>query len=150
VEGHHESKAMRVGELLTIIGASAIFVYLAIISYVGLARISTGSFSDQKPEVIYVVGEQYDWRFIYPNGTVSINNVYIYANKTYEFVITSRDVIHSFYIPQLGIKFQAVPGFNFTIYIKVDKPGTYDIWCAEFCGPGHYLMLAKMTVLPPP
>jgi len=55
--------------------------------------------------------------------------------------------VHSFYIRELGIKYDTVPGFWYTMWLQVDKPGVYNIFCAEYCGAKHYLMLAKLIVV---
>ncbi len=68
------------------------------------------------------------------------------AGKLYRLELTSSDVIHAFYIPELGIKYDAVPGFVYVMWLKVDTPGVYSIYCAEYCGSGRYLMLGKVVV----
>jgi cytochrome aa3-600 menaquinol oxidase subunit 2 len=68
------------------------------------------------------------------------------AGELYRLELTSRDVIHAFYIPELGIKYDAVLGFVCVMWLKVDTPGVYNIFCAEYCGSGRYLMLGKVVV----
>jgi cytochrome aa3-600 menaquinol oxidase subunit 2 len=98
-------------------------------------------------ETTKVNSRQFSWEFIYPNGTRSFNTLVVKAGKLYRLELTSRDFIHSFYIPELGIKHDAVPDFVYVRRLKVDTPGVYNIfYYAEYCGSGHYLMLGKVVV----
>lgn len=137
-------------EYATIFGAAAVLGYLAMLAAVNLYAIDNYGVAAARDsyETIRVEAFQFAWRFVYPNGSTAINTLTMKAGKLYKLEITSRDVIHSFYIPELGIKYDAVPGFTYILWLKVDKPGTYDIYCAEYCGNGHYLMLGKVVVVP--
>ncbi|MCH1771081.1 MULTISPECIES: cytochrome c oxidase subunit II [Metallosphaera] len=141
-------KAERIAEISTIVFAIAILVFLGALSFQYLGYISHGSYipSNETAIPIKVIAKQYVWEFIYPNGTVSYNKVVIQAGKPYVFQLTSADVIHAFYIVQLGMKMQAIPGYTYDLYVLVNQPGVYNIWCAEFCGPGHYTMKGIMIV----
>jgi cytochrome aa3-600 menaquinol oxidase subunit 2 len=79
------------------------------------------------------------------NGTRSFNTLVVKAGELYRLELTSRDIIRSFYIPELGIKYDAVPGFVYVRRLKVDTLGVYNIYCAEYCGSGRYLMLGKVV-----
>jgi len=140
----------RVMELATIFGAAAVLAYLAVLTAVNLYAIDNyGNLEGRgQYETIKVNSRQFAWEFIYPNGTRSFNTLVVKAGKLYRLELTSSDVIHAFYIPELGIKYDAVPGFVYVIWLKVDKPGTYNIYCAEYCGSAHYLMLGKVVVVP--
>jgi cytochrome c oxidase subunit II len=96
---------------------------------------------------VYVTGKQWMWRFAYPDGRGSVGVLYIPAGRPIKAVITSRDVIHSFYIPEFRIKQDAVPGRYTTAWFQAVKPGTYQILCAEFCGTGHSTMRAEVVAL---
>lgn len=141
----------RIFEIATIVFAISILTFLGILSDSYLIAINHGGYhtTTQKDHAIpiKVVAMQYAWEFIYPNGTVSIDKLVLKANQTYILEITSKDVIHAFYIPQLGFKFEAIPGYVYDFYIVINNPGVYDIWCAEFCGPGHYLMKGELIVV---
>jgi heme/copper-type cytochrome/quinol oxidase subunit 2 len=140
----------KVMELATILGAAAVLAYLAVLTAVNLYSIDnygklegTGQY-----ETIKVYGRQFSWEFIYPNGTRSFNTLVVKAGELYKLELTSRDVLHSFYIPELGIKYDTVPGFVYIVWLKVNTPGTYNIYCAEYCGSAHYLMVGKVVVVP--
>jgi len=140
----------RIMEMATILGATAVLAYLAVVTAVNLYAIdSYGSLAGRENYVtIKVVGRQFSWEFIYPNGTRTFNTLTLKVGQLYKLELTSVDVIHAFYIPKLGIKYDTVPGFTYVIWLKVDTPGIYDIYCAEYCGTGHYLMLGKVVVKP--
>ncbi len=94
------------------------------------------------------------WKFTYPNGLeqLSKNGLTIPVNTPIHLPLRSVDVIHSFYIPQFRVKMDAVPkaegeDLNYT-WFEATIPGTYDIYCAEYCGIDHAQMITKVHVLP--
>lgn len=135
-------------ELLTIIGAAVILAVLGGLSLYYLAIIDTSAYfpHNVKPIVIRVIVRQYVWEFIYPNGIISYNKVVIQSGRPYIFSLTSADVIHAMYIVQLGYKLEAILGYYYPLYIIVDKPDIYVIYCTEFCGSGNYTMIGKLIV----
>lgn len=98
--------------------------------------------SGSKPLLIEAEGRQWGWEFRYPMaGAVATQDVlHIPAGREIEFIVTSADVIHSFWIPRLGGKIDAVPGHRNTVRLSADRPGRYGGICAEFCGEGHSVM----------
>jgi cytochrome c oxidase subunit II len=98
------------------------------------------------PVRITVEGHQFYWQFDYPNGSRSINDLHVPAGQVVLLTVKSFDVVHSWWIPQLGGKIQAIPGRTNHIWFKADRAGTYYGQCAELCGPFHALMKAQVTV----
>lgn len=96
---------------------------------------------------IGVSGQQYLWRFNYPNGTYSFFEMVVPIDTVVTLDITSQDVAHSWWIPKLGGKFDAVPGYINHTWFKAEKVGSFDGQCAELCGDGHANMLARVKVL---
>jgi cytochrome c oxidase subunit II len=94
---------------------------------------------------VRVEGHQFYWQFDYPNGARSINDLRVPVNRPVELTVTSADVVHSWYIPQLGGKVQAIPGRNNHIWFQADREGTFYGQCAELCGIYHALMRATVT-----
>jgi cytochrome c oxidase subunit II len=92
---------------------------------------------------IHVVGHQFYWQFTYPDGQVSINELHLPVGKVAYFNVDAEDVIHSFWVPQLGGKIDAIPGKTNHIWFQPDKIGTFHGRCAEMCGLYH----AKMPIL---
>jgi len=99
--------------------------------------------------VIWVTAFQFGWEFQYPNGKKVVNTLVLPVDTTVEFKITSRDVMHSFGIPEIkGAKIDAIPGILNSLWIKTpDKPVEYKIYCYELCGIGHSFMVGTIKVV---
>lgn len=91
---------------------------------------------------IEVVGRQWFWTFRYPDngGVETVGTLHLPAGRPVDIAVSSRDVIHGFWIPRLSGKIDAVPGHMNHLRIEADAPGRYDALCSEFCGLGHALM----------
>lgn len=100
---------------------------------------------------VKVVGQQWSWTFQYDDGRTLMNELVVPRGKSVKLVITSRlnDVLHSFFIPNLRIKRDAVPGMYTTLWFNATVVGQHQIYCTEYCGTGHSDMLAKLVVLEP-
>jgi len=106
---------------------------------------------------IQVIGRQYIWQYVYPGATepdglgapYSYEEMVVPTNTTVTLDIVSADVVHSWWVPQLGGKFQAVPGYHNYAWFKVYKPGIYKGQCAALCGRGHARMIATVRAVPP-
>lgn len=92
------------------------------------------------PLRIEVTAQRFAWRFGYPGGGTTFDVLHLPAGTDVELAVTSEDVIHSFWIPRLGGKIDAIPGHRNLIRLSADRPGTYGGICAEFCGEGHAVM----------
>ncbi|MEZ4704911.1 MAG: cytochrome c oxidase subunit II [Bdellovibrionota bacterium] len=97
---------------------------------------------------IKVTGQKWFWTFTYPNGYVSPGELVVPLNKPVKTLISSRDVIHSMYIPAFRIKMDALPNRYTVAWFEATKPGTYPLFCTEYCGTSHSKMLATVKVLP--
>lgn len=108
--------------------------------------------------VVQVTGKQFNWEMLYPGpdnvfGTEDDyqidNQLHVPVNKVVHVVLKSKDVIHSFFVPQLRLKQDSVPGREITAWFEATKPGKYEIPCAELCGFGHSGMLGYLIVHTP-
>ncbi len=105
-----------------------------------------------------MTGQQYVWRYNYPGAKnpdglgapYSFQTMVVPTNTTVVLDLQSLDVVHSWWIPQLGGKFQAIPGYNNYAWFQIPKPGIYRGQCAEICGRGHARMIASVVALSPP
>jgi cytochrome c oxidase subunit 2 len=112
---------------------------------------------DGKSLNIQVIGRQYIWQFVYPGANepdglgapYSYEEMVVPTNTTVTLDIVSEDVVHSWWIPELGGKFQAVPGYHNYAWFKAYKPGIYRGQCAALCGRGHARMIATVKAVPP-
>ena len=96
---------------------------------------------------IFVVGKQWMWKIQHPEGPREINELHVPANRPVKLILTSEDVIHSFYIPAFRIKMDALPGRYTTVWFEASKPGKYHLFCAEYCGTKHAGMIGSVIVL---
>ena len=117
--------------------------------------------TEQEPVQVEVVAQRYSWTFNY-NDTVantsqdasadnrisSTNTLVLPADRPVILHVTSTDWIHAFHAPGLGLKADAVPGNHNLIRTEISETGTYQLYCAEYCGVGHSEMLAEVQVVP--
>jgi cytochrome c oxidase subunit 2 len=107
---------------------------------------------------ITVIGRQYIWQFVYPGASepdglgapYAYQEMVVPTKTTVNLDIVSSDVVHSWWIPKLGGKFQAVPGYHNYTWFKIPEPGVFKGQCAILCGRGHARMIATVRAVPPP
>ena len=98
---------------------------------------------------IYVTAKQWMWEFAYPSGPTSSDVLAVPVGRPVKLIMTSRDVIHSFYVPEFRIKQDVVPGHALTAWFEAVEPGTFDVLCTQYCGTRHSLMRAQVVALDP-
>jgi cytochrome c oxidase subunit II len=98
---------------------------------------------------IYVVGKQWMWKYTYPDGPAAIDTLTVPRGRPVRLLITSRDVIHSFFVPALRVKQDAVPARYTELWFEATKAGEYPVYCAEYCGLKHSRMTGRLVVLEP-
>lgn len=104
---------------------------------------------ESKPLEIGVNGQQFVWRYDYPNGAFNYYEMVVPTDTTVVMKVTTSDVIHSWWIPKLFGKVDAVPGYTNETWMKISEPGTYIGQCAELCGSGHADMRARVRAVAP-
>jgi cytochrome c oxidase subunit 2 len=98
------------------------------------------------PLVVRVIGQQFVWQFEYPESDVTSSVLHLPVDQPVQFQIESRDVIHSFWVPEFRVKRDATPGQIDELVLTPSKIGRYPIRCAELCGPGHASMVSEVVV----
>jgi cytochrome c oxidase subunit 2 len=98
------------------------------------------------PLRITVIGQQFAWTFQYPNRQI-YPTLHLPVNRSVLLTLTSRDVIHSFWVPEFAQKQDAVPGMETHLVITPDKTGSFPVICVELCGLGHALMRSEAIVM---
>ena len=98
---------------------------------------------------IYAVGKQWMWKFQHREGQREINMLHVPANTPVRMIITSEDVLHDLYFPSFRVKTDAIPGRYTQVWFNATKPGTYHIFCAEYCGTRHSAMTGTVVVMTP-
>jgi cytochrome c oxidase subunit 2 len=103
---------------------------------------------DRDPDVT-VIGHQWWWEARYPSGAVTANEIHVPTGSPLVFRLESADVIHDFWVPELGRKMDATPGRPTTLWLQADHPGTFLGTCAEYCGAEHAWMRIVVVAEPP-
>lgn len=129
------------------IAASAMTLFAMLVGSV-LTGKAIGAMAPKDALTVKVVGHQWWWEVTYPHADPSLqlttaNEIHVPVGRPVRFELESRDVIHSFWVPALHGKIDAIPGKRTTMFLQADRPGRYEGRCAEFCGLQH----AKMKIL---
>jgi cytochrome c oxidase subunit II len=96
---------------------------------------------------IYVVGKQWMWKVQHTTGQREINELHVPVGRPVKLIMTSEDVIHNFSIPAMRVKGDVIPGRFVQIWFEPTRPGTYQIFCAEYCGTKHSGMTGQVVVM---
>ncbi len=98
---------------------------------------------------IYVVGKQWMWKAEHPGGQHEINALHIPVGQPIQLTMISQDVFHSFSIPDFRVKREVIPGRYSTVWFQATDPGTYHIFCTQYCGTLHSGMIGEVTAMKP-
>jgi cytochrome c oxidase subunit 2 len=142
VRGHTKLELAWTAGPILILAAIVGFVFYEISGINGVSAATTAP-------AIRIEGHQYYWEFTYPNGKVAIDDLRLPFDKPAHFEIVSADVNHSWWVPALGGKIDAIPGRTNRATWRPTKLGTFHGQCAEFCGMLHAQMLNTVEVVPP-
>ncbi|HUE77021.1 MAG TPA: cytochrome c oxidase subunit II [Longimicrobiales bacterium] len=141
----------------------AIWTAIPFVIVMALGAMSFGSWSRIKnPErfpqpglEVAVHASQFEWLVTYPGADGELgtdddfekrNQLHVPVGRPVLVHLTAEDVIHSFFLPHMRVKQDAVPGMDQTLWFEATEPGTYELACAELCGTGHTRMRATVTV----
>lgn len=132
-------------------GISAIIVISVVTySYVLLLYVEEGpdaGIEGEEEMEIEVIGVQFGWEFVYPDGSTSFNELRVPEGEVIQLSVTSDDVWHNFGAPELRIKVDSIPGQYAHTWFVADEQGTYEAYCYELCGSGHSYMIADIIVM---
>jgi cytochrome c oxidase subunit 2 len=98
---------------------------------------------------VYVVAKQWMWKLQHEEGQREINQLHVPVDRDVKLILTSQDVIHSFYVPAFRIKQDVLPGRYTTLWFRATKPGTYHLFCSQYCGTQHSGMVGQVVVMEP-
>jgi cytochrome c oxidase subunit 2 len=98
---------------------------------------------------IYVVGKQWMWKVQHVSGQREINQLHVPVGRPVKLIMTSEDVIHDFSVPAFRVKADVIPGRFVQMWFEPTHPGTYRIFCAEYCGTEHSKMVGEVVVMEP-
>jgi cytochrome c oxidase subunit II len=134
--------AWTVGPVL-ILAAIAAFIFYKLPGIKNVPPASAGSAQIR----VKVEAHQFYWQFDYPGGAISIDRLVVPVNQVVRLDVVSPDVAHSWWVPSLGGKIDAIPGRTNHTWFKIARPGTYQGQCAEFCGVQHAKMTAQVEAV---
>ncbi len=134
-------------------------VFLGYMFYIGLEGYLSKLVAPTNAETIDVVGTKWDWLITYDNGANPPDKtviggkpdapvILIPVGRPVQFRMTSRDVLHSFWIPDFRFKFDVIPNRYTSFWIEAEEPGEHIIFCAEYCGDKHSEMLGQLVAVP--
>ena len=124
-------------------------VVVAILVWVGADSWNIERLLEEVPEdakIIKVTGQQWFWSFEHDDGTKEVGELHLKKGQPYKFEVTSKDVIHSFNIPDYVVLMDAVPGRVNTIWFVPEEAGEFPMQCREYCGLIHYNMRGTLYV----
>jgi cytochrome c oxidase subunit II len=98
---------------------------------------------------VYVVGKQWMWKFQHLDGQREINELHVPVGRPVKLIMTSEDVIHDVFVPAFRVKADVLPGRYTHLWFEPTKPGTYHLFCAEYCGTRHSGMVGQVIVMEP-
>ena len=96
---------------------------------------------------IHVEAKRWDWTFMYKSGKKSVAELTVPVGEPVKLIMSSRDVLHSFFVPAFRIKQDVIPGRYTALWFEATKIGTFNVFCTEYCGLSHSAMLAKVNVV---
>lgn len=97
---------------------------------------------------VWGTGKQWMWKFQHVGGQSEINELHVPVGRPVKMILSSEDVIHSFYLPSMRVKRDVLPNRYTTVSFEPNKPGRYHLFCAEYCGTEHSRMIGSVVVLP--
>ena len=104
----------------------------------------------QGAEPIYVIAKQWMWQVQHLGGQREINELHVAAGQPVRLIMSSQDVIHSFFVPAFRVKKDVLPGTSEEIWFRPRKPGVFQLFCAEYCGTDHARMTGRIVVMQQP
>ncbi|HJR66053.1 MAG TPA: cytochrome c oxidase subunit II [Gemmatimonadaceae bacterium] len=135
------------------LGVTVVVLLVTLIVDFGLARTNVTTEQEQRPVTIEIVGHQWWWEIHYEDSiaqrrVTTANELYLPVGERVKLTMTSTDVIHSLWIPNLAGKRDLVPGYRTETWIRADRAGVYRGQCAEFCGHQHAKMGLTVIAVP--
>lgn len=125
-----------------------ILVALIVVTIVKVPSVQASPAPEAQPLVVHVDGHQFYWEYVYEGGSAAtVGTVVLPVGRPVQLVIDARDVIHSWWVPEITGKLDAIPGRTNTLNFTIDRPGTYRGQCAELCGVQHAMMYTTVRAV---
>ncbi len=101
----------------------------------------------QDATTVYGIGKQWMWKFQHPEGQREINTLHVPVGQPIKMLLTSEDVIHSFFVPEFRIHMDVLPQRFTSVWFQATKQGTFHLFCSQYCGTGHANMIGTVIAL---
>ena len=121
--------------------------FIVILFHIGFKEYVNNAVAADGALEIRVHAKQWLWEFEYPNGMKEVGKLVLPVDRPVKAILSSDDVLHSFYIPEFRMKKDAVPGMFTTVVFEPNKIGDAHVFCAEYCGTSHSAMLADVKIV---
>jgi cytochrome c oxidase subunit 2 len=122
-------------------------IILMVLFGMGLKGYVNAAVAPAEAMEIKVTAEKWLWTFTYPNGTTTVNELGVPKDRPVRLLMSSKDIVHSFFVPEFRIKQDVVPGAYTTTWFQATEAKEVAVLCAEYCGTGHSDMMAKVIVM---
>ena len=148
-ETKHEKRHIKLSHTLLLVCDIVIVVFAIMVWFNVKQNLPPADYT------VKVISQQWAWTFVDPGADgkldtaddiTTIDELHVQVGKTYHYLLTTKDVLHSFFIPVFRLKQDAVPGREIVGWFNATKTGTYDITCAQICGVGHGLMGGRIVI----
>jgi len=133
--------------LLEVIWMGVPLVIVLTIFFWGTSVFFTVVRPPKQAEDVYVTGKQWMWKIQHLSGHREINELHVPVGQPIKLIMTSQDVIHSFYVPAFRVKQDVLPGRYTQMWFEATKPGRYHLFCAEYCGTQHSGMVGSVVAM---
>ncbi len=137
------SKNIRLEVLWTVIPTILVFI----VFFWGFKSYLKMNVAPQDALQIQATGQKWFWQFEYENGATSTNDLVVPVGQPVQLLMSSQDVVHSFYVPNFRVKMDVLPNRYTSVWFEATNVGQYDLFCTEFCGTGHSKMIGKVKVV---
>jgi cytochrome c oxidase subunit II len=124
------------------------FVFMVIFAW-GAAVFFKGRTPPRDSTEVYVVAKQWMWKLEHAEGQREINELHVPVGRDVKLIMTSQDVIHNFFVPAFRMKQDVLPGRYTVAWFRATKPGTYHLFCSQYCGTQHSGMIGDIVVMEP-
>lgn len=141
------SRPLSESAILEAIWIGVPLVIVLVIFYWGTSIFFTIVRPPKQAEDVYVTGKQWMWKIQHLSGHREINELHVPVGQPIKLIMTSQDVIHSFFVPAFRVKQDVLPGRYTQMWFEATKPGIYHLFCAEYCGTQHSGMIGRVIAM---
>lgn len=124
-----------------------IVIAIAVVTFIKVGDVNATPDEGEEAITVQVQAHQFYWQYVYPNGAISLDVLRVPVDRTIRLELTSPDVVHSWWVPELTGKRDAIPGRKNVLHFKVRREGSFRGQCAELCGVQHAVMYTQVEVI---